>query len=139
MRIWALFGVAALSCGGGNDGGVGEEAGCSKSDRTGTYLVEFTTVDGDCGRLPSSVVKYKNGEVDQSAIDVDCEVESAEWSDDECALEVSSTCVDATTTSKSVGVSRANADGSTITSVLTLTVTGDVECIGTYESRATRQ
>lgn len=113
---------------------------CSAEDRLGTYLLEFTELDGDCGPLPDQLVRITGELSPGCTIDGEPTV-----SDDSCKVENSLTCIDPDTGQALtiVGVTTQETDsGSVITGTATITlrdVDGALLCLSTYLLRYERQ
>lgn len=105
---------------------------CDPNDRIGTYLVEYTTISGNCGDIPSQLLRFDPG----AQPDPSCAlIAPTIISDRGCTLQTKALCageLDATVT----GVSTANADASKITGTATIQTDS---CIGTYKLKYTRQ
>jgi hypothetical protein len=134
MRI-ALVAVVVFFVGCGGDEG---SFTCSKESRTGTYLVTYETLGGTCGDLPPMVV------VGGTPVSSDCTVNFDRWSTDECTLERTLTCTDASgvIVETQAVTTQAAADGSRITGTATYTLrnTSSVTlCVGTYDMTYARQ
>lgn len=132
--------VAAGCSGSESDGSDDEPVDCSAADRMGSYLVQFTELDGDCGPLPDQIVRLTDDLAEGCVLDDEPVVSS-----DQCRLENSVTCTDAGTgqTVTLVGVTtQQNDSGSLITGTATATVrdsNGVALCLSTYSLRYERQ
>lgn len=140
----ALMACAALT--GGCSSGDDEEESftCEKTDRSGTYFVEYETVDGNCGDIPSSVGRLD----DATALPDTCAFDAPDrWSDGDCKLERAYSCeenaIEPGATSTTVAVTeQRDAAGDMLAGTLTMTVKGGdggFICSGTYRFSASRQ
>ena len=125
-----MFGVscALISCG---------AAPCDLEQVSGSYLLHFTTLGGDCGDVDTQVVVFD----DFTKADRDCQ-HSMQKSEDSCEVEVVGSChfqeegFDITITGKYYFM--VNEDGSTIPTEAFVTMEIDYYtygyyCMGTYK------
>lgn len=142
MRLLWIVCVCALAGCGGDDGEAALE--CSRSDRGGTYLLEYSERSGDCGPLPDALSRLDDAE----AVGEGCRLDAPDrWSADSCRLERAYTCeepgVGPGVTSSSVAVTeQRDGSGDRLTGLLTIRLRdadGRVLCSGTYDVTATRQ
>lgn len=101
------------------------------SQRVGTYQAVFTQTSGNCGPVADQlVILGPNG----PGGDGSCQVTSAAWSDGNCRLDVSQTCIGGETiTSYSV---QTTSDGSELQGVESIYTP---QCAGEYSVTLTRQ
>jgi len=140
MRLLWIVCVCALAGCGGDDGEAALE--CSRGDRWGTYLLEYSERSGDCGPLPDALSRLD----DEDAMGDGCELDAPDrWSADSCRLERAYTCEDpgigVTGTFVAVTEQR-DGSGARLTGLLTVRLRdadGRVLCSGTYDVTATRQ
>lgn len=140
-----LAGLAVLcaACGSGDDDGGGAIT-CAPEERTGTYRLRYTTLDGNCGDVPESI-----GRLDNAAAELGdgCTFDAEDrWTENDCKLERAFTCpaesIGPGMKTRTVAVSTQEDDsGAHLTGTTTVTVlqaNGQVACVGTYELNATR-
>lgn len=134
MRLVFFASICAVSasCGGPD---------CSKSDRSGTYLMRFSESSGNCGPIADGVVTFDN-----SGAGLGCAVDFERWSDGNCKLERGVTCDspgDNQRLSVTAVTEQQDDDGKEISGTATYTVTnlstGASVCVGTYDVTANRQ
>jgi len=140
MCIWRGLILAAILAGCGS--GEPTDYECSRGARSGTYLMDYDTIDGDCGDIPASLTPI--GKAGGQVVGTGCSRAYEVWSDDECAMEASDSCVLADgALVQAVGVTRqGSADGDLVTGVLALRIVdpyGGYVCAGTYRIHAVRQ
>jgi hypothetical protein len=138
LRLVVAFGVL-LGCGddsSGNGGSGATPANCDPSQRTGTYLVQFTTVSGDCGTIASGLVMFGGstpGEtctLDDQTIDASgCKIDST----------VECTATGNISLSEVSALAQDTADGSKLSGEITIDQTAPTACYGTYDVTYTRQ
>jgi hypothetical protein len=140
FSVFVIF--CAIGCGPEDDTG-DDGFECSRKDRTGTYLVSFETISGNCGDQDSGVIQLDGGNSEPGA---GCVYNYSKWSDGDCSFESSTTCElpsDNLTMTVVGKTDQENRDGSVLTGVITMTVryldTNTLACSGTYESTAVRQ
>jgi hypothetical protein len=130
--------VIAVIAGCGSDA---EPLECSRADRTGTYLLQYTEQSGDCGPLPDAVGRLDAAEADAPG----CTVNSSVWSEADCKLERTVTCESTADdlSLRMIGVTeQADSAGHKITGLMTLdarTIGGAYVCLSTYTMTAVRQ
>lgn len=143
MRLALLALFALIPACSGPDPAESRERSCSNSDRYGTYLMEFTTVSGDCGEQTSSLTRL-DGTADLGT----CTRTAPDgWSDADCTLERSLVCPADTIipggTVDSVGITtQQDNSGDLITGTITMRLLdagGQTVCFGTYSVSAVRQ
>lgn len=134
--LWAGLSVCLVGCSSA-DNGDSKPSSCDPNRRAGTYLMTATTRSGDCGKLESSLVVLDPAET--GAAD-GCTVRSERFSEGACALERTVTCVSGKLKTEAVGISRqVTADGSRLEGILTVVLTGESYCRGTYDVVYVRQ
>ena len=136
MRVFALAILVMTACG-------DDKPECSRSDRSGTYLLEYREyADGTCGPISDSVVQTGGGGSGPGQ----CNVTYENWSSDDCELETTVVCNDPSLNAVGTFVSKTrqsddNAD--VIDGITTLTArdadTGALLCVSTYDVLLTRQ
>jgi hypothetical protein len=140
MKYLAILGLLVSGCGGSDD----EPVECSRTDRSGTYLVQMTETSGNCGPIPDQLGRLDDAE----ALPAVCAHDAADrWSDGDCKFERAYSCLEDGVgpgyTSSSVAVTeQQDSDGGSFTGLVTITVfdaAGAVACKSTYELTATRQ
>lgn len=115
---------------------------CAKADRDGTYRVETTELSGGtCGEVGTLIVQMSKG---TQTTGQGCAIDFERWSENDCKLERSVTCVDGG--SKVVGVGFTNQlddEGKEFEGTLTTTVrdasTNAIACVSTYDVTYKRQ
>jgi hypothetical protein len=119
-----------------------DDAECSATNRTGTYLFQAREVSGDCGYVSDTVGILTNG---SPALEDGCTVDFERWSDDSCKLERAVTCISQNSNRRQTasGVTNEEDDGAKLTGTMTVIVsaldTQSVICSSTYDTTATRQ
>lgn len=109
---------------------------CKRSDRHGVYLFEFTTVSGNCGTFPASLVNLDTPPASG------CVTSGVTWSNGDCKLAGSVKCAaDAKSPASDATIvtTQQTQDGSVLTGIETISLDGSASCYGTYNIRATRQ
>jgi hypothetical protein len=140
MRYLIGLVMLAAGCGGSDDPDAGAVE-CEQSDRSGTYFIEYETVSGNCGDLPSALGRLD----DANALPDGCSFDAMDrWSDGDCKLERAYTCPgESGGTIVATAVSTQQDDsGDNITGTATMTLRdadGATVCVGTYRFKATRQ
>lgn len=135
MRIAILI-LGLTGCGGDDRDGPN---GCDPSKRDGTYLAEFTTVSGNCGDVPSQVLRLNGMSTELAA---GCELLQPDvWRNEGCTVERTSRCVtDQGVIVKTTGLTtQEDADGDVLTGTATVELSGTASCVGTYRVKYTRQ
>jgi hypothetical protein len=136
-----ILALMVMACSGEDES---EPVTCERTDRTGTYWMEFETLSGNCGPQNASLVRL---DADMGASS-GC-VMSAEprWSDADCTLESGGTCpFDAlepgATVQSTLVTTQQDSAGDVITGTATMTIIGADGvglCNGSYRVTATRQ
>lgn len=131
MKRLTMLALAVIGCAGEDDAGVPTE--CDRDDRRGTYLVQYTQTDGDCGPLPDELIILPPS-ADNPAV-TDCEFDER-WSKGNCRVDTEASCFDG---SRLVGYSE-QVDSNAGVLRGKATVTGpDNRCRSTYEIEWTRE
>ena len=117
---------------------------CNRSDRTGTYLVEYIELSGTCGPLPDELAQFENGRnISDGTTAPVCTDQTRTWSDDECTIAADYTCTTADAVfSWETTTEQLTSNGSELAgtgSVRRTELDGTVVCSGTYDVVATRQ
>lgn len=134
-KRWIAVGALALgatACGSSNTGSA-EPTACAQGVVSGTYLLHFTTVSGDCGTIPDSLTN--------TAAASSCTLTTDTASDGDCRFDYVETCNANGILTNSTGFLIIDAaDGSRVHGEFTETLTGiGVACTGTYQVTYTRQ
>jgi hypothetical protein len=147
---WRLLRLAAVVCAFGwaatlgacdeHERGEGDDEGplvCEREDREGSYLLSFAIMKGDCGHFADQRVNVE----DVEALPAGCKLDHPdEWVDNDCKLRRYYTCVTDLGTSKWTSVTEQHDEGATVLSgVVTVKLTGEQPCMGTYGVRYARQ
>jgi hypothetical protein len=115
---------------------------CARTDRVGTYLLEFRTLSGNCGDIASGLTTFTSEPPPPAPGAPACTLNAETWSENDCKLERDLTCpAKPSGTSRLVAVTRATtADSGRLegTATFSLSGTGN-DCTGTYAVVATRQ
>lgn len=136
----ALLLLVLPACGDGGDAATA----CDRSDRSGTYLLQFTERSGDCGPIPEQLGRLDDAE----ALLEECALDAPDrWTEGDCKLERAYTCaedgIEPGASSSWVAVTtQADDSGSRITGTVTVRVSdarGVQLCRGTYGFEASRQ
>jgi hypothetical protein len=136
----ALLLLVLPACGGDGDAATA----CERSDRSGTYLMQFSERSGDCGPIPEQLGRLDDAEalLDGCALDA-----PDRWTEGDCKLERAYTCaedgIEQGASSSWVAVTtQADDSGSRIIGTVTVRISdagGAQLCRGTYEFSASRQ
>jgi hypothetical protein len=110
---------------------------CEPEDREGTFLLSFAVMKGDCGYFADQRVKVE----DVDALPDGCKFDAPdEWAENDCKLRRYYTCVTDLGTSKWTAVTEQHDEDATVlTGVVTVKLTGEQPCMGTYSVRYDRQ
>lgn len=129
-----------LSCAAAKDD---EPITCSKSERTGIYLLTYTVLSGDCGDVPDELGRFKDGIAESTGDGAECVFEAKSWKNENCTLESRSVCLDGDRkVTWDWTTEQVEDDGSSFAgtaSAKATTTAGQALCSGTYRVRATRQ
>ncbi len=110
---------------------------CAKTDRHGVYLFTFTTISGDCGAVPASLVNF-----DDAVGVASCTSSGVTWSEGDCKKTATERCpADGTSPAfeATVVTTQETQDGSVMDGVETLDAPGPGGCLGTYKLHGVRQ
>jgi hypothetical protein len=110
---------------------------CEPADREGSYILSFVVMKGDCGHFADQRVEVE----DVDALPDGCKLDKPdEWVESDCKLRRYYTCVTDLGTSKwSAVTEQHDAAASVLTGVVTVKLTGEQPCMGTYGVRYDRQ
>lgn len=129
--------AATLSCS-GSDPEDSQPSECDPNMRSGTYLMSFAALDGNCGPIPSQLTRL----APNAALPENCFFDAYDTiSDRGCTLERSYTCFTDTAEVSIVAITtQETADGSRITGLATVRIQELIaSCAGTYSILAVRQ
>lgn len=132
----SLFVLLALSCGGSP-----VIDGCERSDRSGTYLLEFDKISGSCPEI-DDILDRIDGSADLPG---GCEdADPPRWSDANCTFERTVACYDASTGDYGEFVTiseQVTSDGDLLEGTYGKAlwdISGSLICRGTYDITAER-
>jgi hypothetical protein len=135
-RFLLIAALATVGCSG--ESGTPE---CDRTDRSGTYLFEYSQRDGGtCGDLPDYV-----GRLDVDApIPAECTLTADDdWSPDLCKLTRSMSCLDTdgVTVNGTAITEQQDSEGDVLSGLYTVELrdSGGTLCMSTYNLTATRQ
>lgn len=110
---------------------------CEPEDREGSYVLSFVLMKGDCGHFAEQRVEIE----DVDALPDGCKLDKPdEWVESDCKLRRYYTCVTDLGTSTWTAVTEQHDEGATVlTGVVTVKLTGEQPCMGTYSVRYDRE
>jgi hypothetical protein len=144
MKKLFIFALLVAGCGGSGNDDSDEALTCSRTDRAGTYLMQFSERAGDCGPIPEQLGRID----DATALPAGCTLDAADrWSDADCTLERAYTCdepgVGPGVTSSSIAITTQQDQGAeSLTGTLSIVVRDSDAtqlCRSTYDVTGTRQ
>jgi hypothetical protein len=123
----------------------GQNVDCQFSDRSGSYLVSFTLISGNCGEFPSTLVPLNHDGAEPTPPE-GCTYETHAWSGDQCELQTVQTCIieSDNTSSKTTAITQQNdSSGDKITGTMSMEIRDhdddSLKCAGTYDILYERQ
>ena len=123
----------------------GQSLDCQFSHRSGSYLVSFSLISGNCGEIPSTLVAL-NHDGSSPTPPEGCTYETHTWSGDQCELQTVQTCIveSDNTSSKTTAITQQeDSSGNRINGTMSMEIRNDndnsLKCTGTYDILYERQ